>query len=81
MKMTVTVETMKNITLRDLIALGEFDCACGKKHAPGVARVIIEKGAVKSLPALLEEIGAKKPFLLSGHDSFAAAGEAVCSVL
>ena len=79
--MTVTVETMKNITLRDLIALGEFDCACGKKHAPGVARVIIEKGAVKSLPALLEEIGAKKPFLLSGHDSFAAAGEAVCSVL
>ncbi|MBQ8074607.1 MAG: sn-glycerol-1-phosphate dehydrogenase [Oscillospiraceae bacterium] len=79
--MTVTVETMKNITLEDLIALGEFDCACGKKHAPGVARVIIEKGAVKSLPALLEEIGAKKPFLLSGHDSFAAAGEAVCSVL
>ena len=79
--MTVTAEEMKHITLKDLIALGEFGCSCGKKHAPGVAKVIIEKGAVKSLPALLEEIGAKKPFLLSGHDSYAAAGEKVCSVL
>ena len=77
----MTVEEIRNIELKDLIELGAFDCSCGKKHAPGVAKVIIEKGAVKALPALLEEIGAKKPFLLSGHDSFAAAGEAVCSVL
>ena len=77
----MTVEEIRNIELKDLIELGAFDCSCGKKHAPGVAKVIIEKGAVKALPALLEEIGAKKPFLLSGHDSFAAAGEAVCNVL
>ena len=77
----MTVEEIRNIESKDMIELGAFDCSYGKKHAPGVAKVIIEKGAVKALPALLEEIGAKKPFLLSGHDSFAAAGEAVCSVL
>ena len=77
----MTVEEIKTIDLKDLIHLGAFDCACGKRHSPGVAKVIIEKGAVRALPALLEEIGARKPFLLSGHDTFAAAGEAVCSVL
>ena len=77
----MTVDEIKNIDLKDLIALGAFDCACGKRHSPGVAKVIIEKGAVKALPTLLEEIGAKKPFLLSGHDTWSAAGEAVCNVL
>ena len=55
----MTVDEIKNIDLKDLIALGAFDCACGKRHSPGVAKVIIEKGAVKALPALLGEIGAK----------------------
>ena len=77
----MTVEEIKTIDLKDLIQLGEFDCACGKRHSLGVAKVFIEKGAVKTLPALLKEIGAKKPFLLSGHDTYAAAGEAVCKVL
>ena len=77
----MTVDEIKNIDLKDLIALGAFDCDCGKRHSPGVAKVIIEKGAVKALPALLGEIGAKKPFLLSGHDTWSAAGEAVCNVL
>ena len=77
----MTADEIKTMNLSDLIQLGEFSCSCGKKHSPGVAKVIIDKGAVKVLPALLEEIGAKKPFLLSGHDTFAAAGETVCSVL
>ena len=77
----MTVNDVKEMTLKDLISLGDFTCSCGKVHSPGVAKVIIEKGAVNTLPALLEEIGAKKPFLLSGHDTFAAAGEVVCSVL
>ena len=77
----MTVNDVKKMTLKDLISLGDFTCSCGKVHSPGVAKVIIEKGAVNTLPALLEEIGAKKPFLLSGHDTFAAAGEVVCSVL
>ena len=77
----MTVEEIKNTSLEDLLSLGDFDCSCGKRHSPGAAKVIIEKGAVNALPSLLEEIGAKKPFLLSGHDTFQAAGEAVCTVL
>lgn len=78
----MNVEQIKNIELSELIDLGEFDCeGCGKKHATGVGRVIIEKGAVEKLPELLRQAGAKKPFILSGHDTFAAAGEKVCAVL
>ena len=78
---TMETEEIKKMDLKDLLKLGEFSCPCGKKHSPGVHRVIIEKGAVKALPEYLREIGAKKPFLLSGHDTFAAAGDAVCRVL
>ena len=77
----MTAEEIKNADLKDLLNLGDFECSCGRKHSPGVAKVIIEKGAVKELPALLHEIGAKKPFLLSGHDTFQAAGDIVCAVL
>lgn len=77
----MTVNEIKNVSLAELIKLGNFECSCGKIHSPGVEKVIIEKGAVNSLPSLLEEIGARKPFILSGHDTFAAAGDRVCSVL
>ena len=70
----MTVNNIKDMTLKDLISLGDFTCSCGKVHSPGVAKVIIEKGAVNSLPALLGEIGAKKPFLLSGQVPLKGAG-------
>lgn len=77
----MTVEEIKGLELADLVSLGAFDCECGKKHTPGVKKVIIEKGAISRLPELLKEIGASKPFILSGHDTFAAAGDKVCSAL
>ena len=77
----MTAEEIRKMDLNALIRLGTFECECGKTHSPGVTRVIIEKGAVRRLPELLREIGAKKPFLLSGHDTFSAAGEQVCAVL
>ncbi len=77
----MTVNKINNINLEELISMGSFACECGKVHSPGVSKVIVEKGAVNSLPALLEEIGAKKPFLLSGHDTFEAAGASVTAVL
>ena len=77
----MTVNEINNINLEELISMGSFACECGKVHSPGVSKVIVEKGAVNSLPALLKEIGAKKPFLLSGHDTFEAAGASVTAVL
>lgn len=77
----MNVDEINSLSLEQLISLGSFECECGKIHSPGVSRVIVEKGAVNALPALLEELGAKKPFILSGHDTYAAAGEAVTAVL
>lgn len=77
----MTAEEIRNIGLSELISMGEFSCSCGRAHSVGTKRVIIERNAVNSLPELIAECGCQKPFLLSGHDSFAAAGEKVCSVL
>lgn len=77
----MTAEKIKELSLEELIRMGEFSCACGKKHRAGIKRTVIESGAVNRLPELLGEIGSKKPFILSGKDSYAAAGEPVCGVL
>lgn len=74
-------EEIRNMTPGELIWAGGFDCECGKHHCAGTKRIIIEQGAVNRLPDLIKECGAKKVFLLSGHDTFAAAGEKVCSFL
>ena len=71
----MTAEEIKKLSLEELIALGEFRCSCGRTHAAGLCRAVIEQGAVDKLPALIKEAGGKKPFLLSGKASFAAAGE------
>lgn len=77
----MTVQEIKSLSLEQLIAQGEFECACGKHHSVGTKRVIIEEDAISRLPELIAECGAKKPFLLSGAASFQAAGDKVCSAL
>lgn len=77
----MTVDEINDLELSDLVNIGSFECKCGKVHTPGVKKVIIEKGAISHLPEMLKEIGASKPFILSGHDTFAAAGDQVCSAL
>lgn len=77
----MTVNEIKNLELSDLVNIGSFECECGKVHTPGVKKVVIEKGAISRLPEMLKEIGASKPFILSGHDTFSAAGVQVCSAL
>ncbi len=67
--------------LQELLRRGSFSCSCGERHSPGVEKVLIGRGACWQLPELLRECGAKKPFLLSGHDSFEAAGARVSEVL
>ena len=72
---------IKGMSLNDWLNLGEFTCSCGKVHTPGSSHVIVESGAIKKLPALLKEAGIQKPFLLSGKNTFAAAGDKVCAAL
>ncbi len=73
----MTPEEIKGLPLDGLIAIGEFDCVCGTRHYAGTKHVVIEHGAIMKLPELLAEAGSRRPFLISGHDTFAAAGERV----
>ncbi len=77
----MNVEEIKNMSLEDLIALGSFECECGKTHPAGTPHVIIESGAINKLPDLIKECGAKKPFIVSGKATYEAAGQRVCAVL
>ena len=56
-------------------------CGCGKKHVCDVKKLIIEKGALASLPSLLYEAGAEKPFLIMDENTKKAAGDTVSDIL
>ncbi len=62
-------------------AFETISCACGRTHRVSLSEVIAEVGAMRQLPRVLEQWGAKKPFLLADRHTFAAAGEAVTDVL
>ena len=72
---------MQNMTLTELLAQKEFSCICGKTHSANLREAVLERGAIRRLPKLLQKYGVRRPFLLSGHDTFAAAGQQVCEVL
>ena len=72
---------IKEMSLNDWMEMGEFSCSCGKVHTPGSGHVVVESGAIRKLPDLLKEAGITKPFLLSGKNTFAAAGDKVCAAL
>ena len=77
----MTPEEIRRLPFASLIDMGEFDCCCGKRHGSGIRHVVIQSGAVQKLPELLAELGSKKPFLLSGKATFAAAGDRVTGAL
>ena len=55
-------------------------CSCGKVHS-FAAKIITGSGAVQKIPEYVEAFGAKKVFVLSDQNTFAAAGERVCGIL
>ena len=57
---------IEDLSLDELLSLDDFECACGKTHRQGVKKVLIEQGAIRSLPAVLRELGCEKPYILSG---------------
>lgn len=77
----MTINNFGGTTLAELIDTGGFQCGCGKMHSAGVKKVIIEKGAVRELPSLIGEYSGKKVFILSGQQSFSAAGKSVLSLV
>lgn len=65
------------------IDLSEFakPCACGREHAISVKEIILEAGALRSIPALLEQYGYRQPVILCDENTLEAAGRAVRGLL
>lgn len=68
------------MSMQRLLEMNGAVCPCGKQHSFD-AKVISGQGVLAKLPELIREFGAKKPFLLSDRNTFAAAGKQVCGVL
>ena len=54
-----------------------FECSCGRTHKSLFAHYIFEPGAIEKLPALLAELGYKRPYLISDTHTHEIAGKQV----
>ncbi len=60
--------------------VSEKNCLCGREHI-FTSKVITEKGAIKKLPLILEELKTNRAFIIADKNTYSAAGEAVIEVL
>ena len=56
-------------------------CKCGKQHGMPIEKVIIGKGVLSEIAEVAKSFGASKAFVLSDINTYAVAGEKVCSLL
>ena len=56
-------------------------CPCGRPHHAAIDEVVVGKGVIRQIPALLERYGARRPFILADVNTYAAAGETLCRIL
>ena len=70
-----------NFKIEDLIARGEFKCACGKVHRPKIKKAVIGDGAIRELPASVKYLGGTRAFVIDDPNTHAAAGEFVIKTL
>ncbi len=56
-------------------------CSCGREHVAYVDEVLIGKGVMGHIPALLEKYGSRRPFLLADINTWKAAGVALAELL
>ena len=58
-----------------------FSCQCGRTHKSLFAHYIFEPGAIGKVPALLEQLGYRKPYLISDTHTYEIAGRQAEEVL
>ena len=56
-------------------------CSCGREHIACVDEVLVGKGVMGQIPALLEKYGSRRPFLLADTNTWNAAGAALGELL
>ncbi|MBQ4119926.1 MAG: sn-glycerol-1-phosphate dehydrogenase [Clostridia bacterium] len=60
--------------------ISQKNCLCGKEHI-FTSKVITEKGAIKKLPLILEELKANRAFIIADKNTYSAAGKSVAEIL
>ena len=68
------------MSMERLYAMNGTPCPCGRPHGFS-AKVISGAGVIRQIPQVVRELGAKKVFVLSDLNTYAAAGEQVCKLL
>ena len=68
------------MSIEKMHAMNGTPCPCGNPHSFS-ADVVVGKGVVAQLPQFVNKFQAKKPFVLSDVNTYAAAGEKVCQIL
>ncbi len=63
---------MKSVS--DIVAAGAFVCpVCGRVHSPGIGGCVIGEGASAKLPAVLDKLHVKRPFVICDENTYKAA--------
>ncbi len=68
------------MSLQKLHEMNGNVCFCGNRHSFS-AQVVTGDGVLEQLPDILRQFGAKKAYVLSDRNTYAAAGEQVCAIL
>lgn len=58
-----------------------FSCSCGHTHTTNLREVLIEPGAVKSLPVLLKRHEVHFPMIVCDCNTYSAAGQLIAEIL
>ncbi len=61
--------------------LGLEPCSCGKNHNVSIDDIIIGNGVIFQIPEILKRYQVERPFIIADHNTFKAAGKALCEIL
>jgi glycerol-1-phosphate dehydrogenase [NAD(P)+] len=77
---TINTQNIADFNITDYLGR-ELPCECGRVHGVNIERVIIEKGALESIPEILRDFDYEKVLLAADANTYKAAGERVENLL
>ncbi len=75
------MSSFATLPLDELLRSGGFDCPCGTHHGTDLRAFKSGAGVLNELPAVLNQLGCKRPFVVCDHNTYKAAGERTMSIL
>ena len=76
------MEDFSKLELTDLLRDGGFDCPyCGKHHSTDLKYLKIGSGVINTVPEVLAQLGAKRPFIICDDHTWEAAAKQVVAIL